>query len=245
MKVLDRNGNIDANLLQKEVLQSLTDDVKFRQVDSAKKRAVKTSATYEEFKARVSCAHMKSLTRDEVLSLRDVKKGWSVKKSLPGAKCVSLSLLNDVDTSLFPQQSELKTLLKQPTTIEDLERSLRKMDKDHQKLAYLIHLSLPQLIALMSTGASVDVFDTVLDLLTNQDILSHSDDGANAPFIMDHEQRMDWIIGLTSLGNFGLLCQFISSQLKRQLDQLISFLKTDRSISQEKIDMIRSRYKLD
>lgn len=41
-----------------------------------KKRAVKTSVNYDEFKSKVLSASMKPLDRKEIESLKDVKKGW-------------------------------------------------------------------------------------------------------------------------------------------------------------------------
>ena len=48
----------------------------YRQVDNMKKRAVKTSVNYDEFKSKVLSASMKPLDRKEIESLKDVKKGW-------------------------------------------------------------------------------------------------------------------------------------------------------------------------
>lgn len=73
---LDAAGNIDTRKLEKELRSALDFDIKYKQTDNMKKKACKVSGTYDEFKAMVACAHLKTLTSKEVQSLATAKKGW-------------------------------------------------------------------------------------------------------------------------------------------------------------------------
>ncbi len=81
MSILNSCGDIDAGKLQKELEKSLQEDIRFRLTDNAKKKAAKNSVNYDEFRVKVSCAHLKPLARSEIDSLRNVKNGWQKSKS--------------------------------------------------------------------------------------------------------------------------------------------------------------------
>lgn len=74
--IVDSDGNINAKLLTLELKDALESDVKYRQTDNMKKRAVRVAGDYNEFKNMVASAHLKKLTTKEVQSLSHVKKGW-------------------------------------------------------------------------------------------------------------------------------------------------------------------------
>jgi len=241
IKVLDSHGNIDTNLLQKEIIQSLTEDIKVKQIDNAKKRAVKTSATFDEFKARVSCAHLKPLNRNEVLSLRDVKKGWTSKKS-------SVSMMSNLSLLSSPVKSDNYSDDKEgnvhhinnnkidfPKTVEALERNLQHCKSIDDVQVYLLHLSLTRFMLLMQSHSNVDVFDIVLNALST-----------TSTSIINDEDRIGWMIAMCDLGSFDLLRRFMSSGLKSQLSTYIVSIKVKLlSITQEQIDLIILKYGLD
>jgi hypothetical protein len=56
--------------------QALHDDQQYSRVDAMKKRAIKTVASYDEFKNLVACAHLTPLSRREIDCLGHVKQGW-------------------------------------------------------------------------------------------------------------------------------------------------------------------------
>jgi hypothetical protein len=58
---LDSKGNISTESLEKELQAALQYDVKYQQVDSMKKRAVRVAQSYDDFKNMVACAHLKTL----------------------------------------------------------------------------------------------------------------------------------------------------------------------------------------
>lgn len=72
--ILDEYGNINASKLVKELNESLEFDIRYKKQDYMKKRAIKTAATYDEFKNLVSCSHLKKLNSKEVEALGNINK---------------------------------------------------------------------------------------------------------------------------------------------------------------------------
>lgn len=66
-----------------------------------KKRAVKTSVNYDEFKSKVLSASMKPLDRKEIESLKDVKKGW-IHKGKTNDVSISIDYNKADATSIIP-----------------------------------------------------------------------------------------------------------------------------------------------
>ena len=67
--VVDENGQIDTNYLERELRSALAGDIRYKQEDSMKKRACKVARDYDKFKNIVAAAHLKTLTASEVQSL--------------------------------------------------------------------------------------------------------------------------------------------------------------------------------
>ena len=63
---LDKNGNIDTKVLEKELVESLKFDITYKQQDNMKKRAVKQAPSYDDFKNMVACAHLKKVTKQNI-----------------------------------------------------------------------------------------------------------------------------------------------------------------------------------
>lgn len=239
INVLDRHGNINSDLLSKEILQSLTEDIKIKQIDDAKKRAVKSSATFDEFKSRVSCAHMKCLSHDEVLSLRDVKKGWSSKKSsasMLSNKNSGLSLMSVNNEGSLPinHHGSCNATKAIPKTVENLERNLKQFVSVEDTVSYLLDLSLENFTILMGSSSNVDIFDIALNAFTLATTASDED-------------CVSWISLLSNLSSFNLLHRFMSSSQKSQLSTFMSSIKSKfdkESITQKKIELIISNYEL-
>jgi hypothetical protein len=58
---LQSDGNIDVSRFEKDLRHALDFDIKYKQTDNMKKRASKISTDYDEFKAFVACAHLKTI----------------------------------------------------------------------------------------------------------------------------------------------------------------------------------------
>ena len=138
--LVDSDGNINANYLTKELQEALEADVKFKQTDNMKKRAVKTSSDYNEFKNMVAAANLKKLTSKEVESLSHVKKGWQktvVHDSTASAIILTKEVENDririqnleVKGVTAPAEVKLK-----PKSAMEVERDLRRIPDEADKL---------------------------------------------------------------------------------------------------------------
>lgn len=138
--IIDADGNINSNYLTKELQQALEEDVKYKQTDNMKKRAVKVSTDYNEFKAMVACAHLKKLTPKEVESLSHVKKGWqkTVQKDKSSAPVV---LTREIENEeLIMANTEVASVFKTPSlkykpkSAMEIERDLRRQPGQEAQL---------------------------------------------------------------------------------------------------------------
>lgn len=134
--MLDKDGNIDSQKLQKELILSLEADISYRQKDNAKKKAAKDSVNYDEFRAKVSCSHMKTLSRSEIETLKDVKKGWTTKKVSnlsEGPSLIDSASLSSISSMTSCTSKKLSK--KKVKSSSDLEKDLRKITTAEEKLA--------------------------------------------------------------------------------------------------------------
>jgi hypothetical protein len=140
---LDAMGNIDTEHLSKELRDALDFDIKYKQTDNMKKRAIRTAGSYDDFKGMVACAHLKTLNRGEVESLRDIKRGWQ--KSNPVGSSITANILskevhkqNDIVKGATMSDTIISTTkFKKPKTPMELERDWRRLKNDENKAKYI------------------------------------------------------------------------------------------------------------
>lgn len=65
---------MDKRVLEAELAGAVEAEAAAARVNEVKKRAIGTSGSYDEFKARVACAHMKPLSREDVAALSSIAK---------------------------------------------------------------------------------------------------------------------------------------------------------------------------
>lgn len=142
--IIDSSGNINTGMLQQELQDALQSDVRYKQIDNMKKRAVRVATDYDEFKAMVSCAHLKKLTSKEVESLSTAKKGW--KKTHVKDTSSNMQLLSkEMEQEEQEQMGDLKTVKtsskskgpKLPKTCMELDRDLRRLKTSEDKLRWV------------------------------------------------------------------------------------------------------------
>lgn len=168
---LDDDGFIDSSQFQKEVQSALESDVKYRQVDYMKKRAVKVAKSYDEFRDMVACAHLKTLTRNEVEELSTKKKGW--KKGHTASAGTSL-LSDDNKGTVFQNilnksstggdESNQKPL---PRTMMEFGRDWMRLSSSTDKEAYLLRLGRPKFKKIIAHGDDFDVLEDVCGVIVN------------------------------------------------------------------------------
>eukprot|EP00624_Nannochloropsis_granulata_P003501 evm.model.NODE_27811_length_5902_cov_29.012707.1 len=64
--------------------QALDEDQRLTRVDAVKKRAVRTVGSYEEFKNRVACAHLRPLSRKDIQNVAQRTQVWTTTSSSAG-----------------------------------------------------------------------------------------------------------------------------------------------------------------
>jgi len=181
---LDAAGNIDTGVLEKELRSALDFDIKYKQTDNMKKKACKVSGTYDEFKAMVACAHLKTLTSKEVQSLATAKKGWQKSHVTDTAAAAVIlqqeqreiesvetsSILNFKPAADFKGTSNTSTLIVVSPTLSfskpknglALERDLKKLSDSTLRWSYLQQVGVKRIKTLLKGDAGIDVFEQVL-----------------------------------------------------------------------------------
>lgn len=159
--LLDNAGNINTARLSQELTSALDFDVKYKQVDNMKKRAVRTAGSYEEFKQLVAAAHLKKVSRKEVESLSDVRKGW--KKSGPSSRESHLLDLRKANVEALTADSTAIKMkpARKPRTSMELDRNLRRMANDHERLSYLQGFQTRDLASLLKKAIDMDMLESI------------------------------------------------------------------------------------
>ena len=133
--LIDEKGEINQSVLQRELLSALDADVKYKQTDAMKKRAVKVSKDYDEFKNMVAAAHLKKVTAKEVESLGHVKRGWQQ----DGLSEVTKQERNKQSAKILLEEKTKNSYLENKIALEnsamtDIEQIRRKAKKDKNTL---------------------------------------------------------------------------------------------------------------
>eukprot|EP00607_Mallomonas_marina_P001087 CAMPEP_0182426920 /NCGR_PEP_ID=MMETSP1167-20130531/13444_1 /TAXON_ID=2988 /ORGANISM="Mallomonas Sp, Strain CCMP3275" /LENGTH=303 /DNA_ID=CAMNT_0024608693 /DNA_START=74 /DNA_END=982 /DNA_ORIENTATION=+ len=161
---LDSSGNIDTEKLSKELQNALDFDIKYKKVDNMKKKAVKISKDYDEFKNFVACAHLKTLSRKEVESLGDAKKGWQKSSVVrkPGANVLSDEKKKEkiAQSATIPNQQKFR----RPKTSLELDRDWRRLSNDN-KINYLIKVGIIRVKKLLQTDCDTSILEDILRTL--------------------------------------------------------------------------------
>jgi hypothetical protein len=131
--IVDSDGNINAKLLTLELKDALESDVKYRQTDNMKKRAVRVAGDYNEFKNMVASAHLKKLTTKEVQSLSHVKKGWQRAVAMDSkssaqllSKEVEIEQLTSLSNGMAHVGIDVVCKMAKPRSPMEVERDLRR-----------------------------------------------------------------------------------------------------------------------
>lgn len=137
VSILDDDGNINASKLSKELKDALEFDIRYKQTDNMKKRAIRSATSYDEFKAMVACSHLKKLSKKEVESLAEVKKGWKKASQRVAENSSSASILDfeNQQAGLKGKNIEAVSKLhtkKKPKSFMELERDLRRLNDDEK-----------------------------------------------------------------------------------------------------------------
>eukprot|EP01039_Chlorochromonas_danica_P006459 gene6459-7123_t len=220
---LDAEGNINTARLAKELEAALEFDTRYRQTDNMKKRAVKVAASYDEFKAMVACAHLKKLTKKEVESLSNVKKGWKKHSHVSQQSGTQLLELEQTREETMRKHEafveKVKAKKGKPRSAMELERDLRRINSDEGKMRYLEELGLGEVRDILNRGADVDLLEVIaLAVVTvHEQRSSNVDDSTTAVSDGEVNSCTNWLTMLSSLSKFSLMLDFADRSLATKI----------------------------
>lgn len=175
---LDEYGNINTKKLAKELRGALDHDVRYRQVDNMKKRAIRIAPSYDDFKAMVACSHLKTLNRKEIEDLKTSKRGWQKNK------------INDSNNNAIILEKEIQSMQKvincdleiidtkfiKPKNPMEFERDWRRLPKDmDHKVKYLIKVGSKRVKSLLEKDGNAEIFEQVLYVILYASTLQNED----------------------------------------------------------------------
>lgn len=186
-----------------------------------KKRAVRTAGSYDEFRQLVAAAHLKKVSRKEVESLSDVRKGW--KKSgniarendLLDLRRSNVSQEVTADGSAGPKKSARK-----PRTSMELDRNLRRLPSDLERLSYLRSFETQELASLLKKAIDMDMLESIWRLH-----VLHDGEQVTSTSLPDHarlKSLLDILEILVSLPQWELLLRLVP---KSVVAETVSMLK--------------------
>lgn len=242
---VDQNGNIDPVFLEKELQSALEFDLKYKQTDGMKKRAIKTAGTYDEFKNMVACAHLKTVSREEVESLRAVKKGWTKKKerapeTLVLEKEMATSTGNHTSAAVIEPKKKRK-----PKTSMDFDRDWRRMKTVSDKLSYLAFVGLARSTKILKCDMSAELMeDIVLTLLQHQEESINAEESTKneaseaeveSPTIVP---AFAWLKSFSEFDRFSLNVRFLNQDTILRVSEWLS----EKCQDEEDVAVVAARY---
>lgn len=230
--LVDCDGNINIGMLSKELGSAMAHDVRYKQVDNMKKRAVKGAASYDEFKALVSCAHLQKISRKEVESLSDPKRGW--KKTASAHKTNNGTILvpeNESSSSCKLISTASSGKKKGPRNCSELQRDLNRLTNDSERWVY-IHdkVTMEKTVQILQVGADVDLIECLWRAL-----LSSTDSE-------QEKERLMLLESLVSLEKFPLAIRFADADLLQSLQSFLATCGDDDSDSSDRLQRLRLAY---
>ena len=264
---LDSNGNINTHKLARELRGALDHDVKYKQVDNMKKRAIRVAPSYDDFKAMVACAHLKTLNRKEIEDLKTSKRGWQ--KSKTGDNSNNAGILEKEIQAMQKLVSRDVDLLNikfvKPKNPMEFERDWRRLPKDmDSKVQYLLKVGSKRVNSLLEKDGNAEIFEQVITVIIYASTLQNeipSDENNNLSDIAisteqleisksdsDKQDNIDiekkdmnvvkWLVSISSYNNFDLMMRFMSAEI---LNLVVSIL-TQLSDNDEAINNVISSY---
>ncbi|OQR92192.1 hypothetical protein ACHHYP_03970 [Achlya hypogyna] len=151
------SGAFDTASLQKELVQALEEDRKYKATDEMKKRAIHTASSYDEFKNFVLCADLKPVSSKELqnLSKSERQRNRLYHKKAASVRATTGTLTGSNDSRRPPKSS-----------VEFLRTWKRSCTSDAGKYEYLVLTSPARLGKLFQAEMDADLFADIVACLT-------------------------------------------------------------------------------
>lgn len=198
--LLDDSGNINTARLSQELTAALDFDIKYKQVDNMKKRAVRSAGSYDEFRQLVAAAHLKKVSRREVESLSEVKRGWVKSGNMKSSPENGMLDLQKNENAAFSSSktagSKKKSKLAPksaiaPRTSMELDRNLRRFATEEERWQYVLSLETSLVFQLMQQASDLDLLENLWRL------------------VVEYESRtevcLQWLNHLSCMSSFSML----------------------------------------
>mmetsp|Transcript_21557 Transcript_21557/g.19624 ORF Transcript_21557/g.19624 Transcript_21557/m.19624 type:complete len:221 (+) Transcript_21557:21-683(+) len=175
--ILDNNGNIIPNKLEKSLKEALEYDLNYKLTDNMKKRACKTASSYDEFKAMVDCAHLNKVNRKDIESLRQINSGWNNNKKIINNKPTSNAniLYNEFkEEKKLDQMNKVNDLLinkkfRKPKTSLEFSRDFKRQIDFKQRVEYLNIVGLKDVQKHLRVESDSELFELIIESINQYD----------------------------------------------------------------------------
>ncbi|OQR94425.1 hypothetical protein THRCLA_22237, partial [Thraustotheca clavata] len=207
-------GTFDTEALQKELVNALEEDRKYKATDEMKKRAIHTAGSYDEFRNFVLCADLNPVTSKELQNLSKSQRQPNRLYKKKSQTRERVKLLNATDNFAIPK-----------TSAEFLRNWKRNCSSNALKYEYLVLTTPERLGRLFQAEIEADLFvnivDCMADSLTNLNPNNELDDYEREQERVGFAFAIFQAIGTTR--RLGLMLSFLSPD---QVEKLRKFLQT-------------------
>ena len=219
---VDAKGNIDTSQIEKELNQALEFDVKYKQKDNMKKKAIKTAGDYDQFKAMVDCAHLKTLTSKEVESLGKKKSGWQ--KEYTASRDGAAQILEMEEKEKTIRSAGVADMLQfseidgkpsyEPQSSAVVENDMTSLATEEEKVVYLKVVGLKRIKKLLKGDCSAELMEQLVRTVLFSHSKQKEERASNASASEEAAEPLPsltcikWLKAVSSVNRFALLLQF-------------------------------------
>ena len=239
---IDENGNIDTSMIEKELSAALQFDVEYKQKDNMKKKAIKAAADYNEFKAMVDCAHLKTVTSKEVESLGKKKQGWQ--KSYIPSKTGKAQILteeserasHDIINELNDDSAALP-LEYAPASATVMDKDINGLPSLDERVLYLKKVGLKKVKKILKVDCSADLLEKILEAVLHAhkrktEIEGNDEEGGVTPSL----NTFKWLRAVASFERFRLTMAFLPVELRTRILSVLDVLVKESS-AEERVEL--------
>lgn len=199
--------------------ENLQSDKTYKAVDAMKKKAIHTSANYEEFKNFVDCASQVPVTSKEMLELGQKNSAWTIRKTrhqIHKERSKKLSKSNGTrggkkGSDSGPGSSSQSFPTQPPKSSMEFSRDWKRHCKGlSEKSDYLKLCGLSACKDLWKVEIEVDVLSALIEVFSQRAALSWSG-----------SDLLEWLLMVPTCGRFSLTCAFLEQKYNDMLSNLL------------------------
>nr|CCA14216.1 conserved hypothetical protein [Albugo laibachii Nc14] len=209
--LLNEDGVLNVRALERELAEAIEYDRVYKRTDEVKKRAIHTSANYDEFKNRVACANMKPITTKE---LKELSKPRSLSTNLAYRK--SAQSTGKISTWKMPEISQLQA---PKTSAEFTATWNRYLTTLNQKWRYLQMTTASRIASLFQADIDADLMVSIVHVLSQfwEDLQQK---GCEETYLI-----LSILQAFTTIQRFHLTLCFLSNEQLEKIELLLKSLE--------------------